>query len=229
MADIKSSSPPLVIIPAYNPGILLSELLERLIKIHPPEHIVVVNDGSTDNTEDNALKLNVNLIKHNQNRGKGAALVSGFQFALKNNYEAVITIDADLQHLPEYIPKLIVHARNGGLDMVIGSRRRKLREIPLLRRLSNYTTSVITSMITKTFIEDSQSGFRFISMKVIKDVKLTEPGYQLETEIIIKAVRSGFKIGFYPIPVIYNNSSSSMDLIRDTLRFIRLTFRSFFY
>ncbi len=221
--------PILTIIPAYNAAEFLPRLLERISKIHPLENAVVINDGSSDDTEVQALNFNVNVIKHNENRGKGAALVSGFQFAYQKNYDGVITIDADLQHPPEYIPNLLERAQEGSFDMVIGSRRHALKEIPLPRRFSNYTTSLITSMLTRTYIEDSQSGYRYISRNVIAGVQLTEPGYQLETEIIIKAARAGFKIGFTPIPVIYNNSPSAMNHVKDTLKFIRLTLRSLFY
>ncbi|MCP4632743.1 MAG: glycosyltransferase family 2 protein [candidate division Zixibacteria bacterium] len=215
----------LVIIPAYNAGSLLSQLLEKLQEIHPLEHTLIVNDGSTDDTEKYALEFKVNIIKHPHNMGKGIALISGFQFAYKNNYDAVITIDADLQHPPEYIPQLIKCAEEGGYDMVIGSRRKMLRKIPLQRRFSNFTTSWIVSKLAGMEIEDSQSGYRYISRNLIEKVKLTEPGYMLETEIIVKAIREGFKIGFSPIPAVYNNAPSSIKVIKDTLRFIRLTLK----
>jgi glycosyltransferase involved in cell wall biosynthesis len=227
MGDDVQSSVPLIIIPAYNAGELLSRLLKKLESVHPLEHAVVVNDGSTDDTESYALQTGVNVIRHQHNRGKGAALASGFHFALKHNYDAVITIDADLQHPPEYIPNLIERAADG-FDMVIGSRRKRLREIPLVRRISNYLSSLVVTVLTRTFIEDSQSGFRYISRKVLEKVILKEKGYQMETEIIVKASRAGFKIGFTPIPVIYNKEPSSMRHFRDALRFIRLTLRLIF-
>ncbi|MBD3169441.1 MAG: glycosyltransferase [candidate division Zixibacteria bacterium] len=229
MGNEKETSSPLVVIPAYNPGELIAELLQRLKDIHPLEHTLIVNDGSTDDTEQHALKFEVNVIKHPQNRGKGAALASGYQFAFKNNYDAVITMDADLQHPPEYIPELIKRVKEGGFDMVIGSRRHALKDIPVHRRLSNYLTSKIISKLSKMPIEDSQSGFRYISCGLLESITLMEPGYQQESEIIIKAARAGFKIGFTPIPVIYNDAPSSMKHIKDTLRFIRLTIRSKFY
>ncbi len=225
----ESKSVPLVIIPSYNSGQFLRELLERLGKVHPLADSLIVDDGSTDDTEVQSLKYQVNIVKHSENRGKGLALVSGFQFAFQNGYKAVITMDADLQHPPEYIPKLIKAAEGGRYDMVIGSRRLQLRKMPFLRRLTNYLTSVIVTTLTKTYIPDSQSGFRYISLEVIKNIQLTEPGYQLETEIIIKAARSGYKIGHIPIPAIYNDAPSSIKKFRDTIRFIRLTLRSLYF
>jgi len=218
----------LLLIPAYNAGQYLPELLDRVRKIHPLKDTVIVNDGSIDDTQTVAVKYAVKVIIHSHNRGKGAALVSGFQYARMRNYGGVVTIDADLQHPPEYIPKLIAYALEGGFDMVIGSRRQKMNEIPLSRRISNYTSSAITSMITKTNIQDSQCGFRYISRLLLETISLTETGYLMETEIIIKAARAGMKIGFMPIPVIYNDSASSINKASDTLRFIRLTLRSLF-
>lgn len=120
------------VIPAYNAERTIKILIERVKKFIPLEDIVVVDDGSTDMTSEIALGCGANVLKHAKNYGKGKALKTGFKFAILKNYDAVLTLDADLQHDPDEIPKLI-DKFSEGFDIVIGNRMKNLKSMPVER------------------------------------------------------------------------------------------------
>jgi glycosyltransferase involved in cell wall biosynthesis len=216
----------LVIIPAYQVAPYLADVINNTRKYIPD--ILVIDDGSTDDTYDIALAAEATIIRHETNRGKGVALKTGFEYAIKHNYDAIITIDGDGQHDPKYIPDFIAaysKAAESGhlLGMLIGSRIADKAYMPFQRRCSNYLTSSILSRLLHLNIEDSQSGYRLISAALLKQVNLRSARYQLETEIIIKAVRAGFAIDFVPIKVIYGaHFPTSIHGWADTFRWIKL-------
>jgi glycosyltransferase involved in cell wall biosynthesis len=214
-----------IIIPAYNAANTLNLLLARLLEFAPKHDIIVIDDGSTDNTAEAAKLSGVELIIHPYNRGKGAALRSGFDLALNKGYEAVITIDADGQHDPKYIPELkdIIRARH--YDILIGSRRNGFGKMSFARFLSNSITTTVVSILAGTKISDSQSGYRIISTSVLKSVKLRTSRYQMESELLIKAARQGFKIGSLDITNIPGNTSHISHL-KDTLRFVSMALQT---
>jgi len=185
--------------------------------------VLVVDDGSTDGTGESAGTHGAFVITHGNNRGKGAALKTGFAYAIDQAYEAVITLDGDGQHRPEYIPLFMEAAARSGADMIIGSRLHDQADMPFARRCSNYLTSHVLSRLLRIPVEDSQSGYRLITVRLLKSVTLQSDRYQLETEIIIKAAKAGFRIGFVPIQVTYGrNFPSSINHLVDTFRWIRL-------
>ena len=134
----------LVLVPAYNAAKYLPELIQRLRQFVCDDNLLFVNDGSTDNTLDLLKEHRVKFISFPQNRGKGAALMAGFDFAIERNYRSVLTIDADLQHLPEEIPRF--YALDNGRRMVIGTRNIDLSIMPFARWLTNNLTSLIISV-----------------------------------------------------------------------------------
>jgi glycosyltransferase involved in cell wall biosynthesis len=217
-----------VIIPAYNAGTTIAELVERTSRFVGREDIVVIDDGSCDQTSEIAGGTGAVIVRHDANRGKGEALKTGFEYARRRGYPAVITLDADLQHDPESIPGFIRKA-NHFAGIIIGTRRRNLKIMPLGRWLSNTLTSVVVSILSGQSIKDSQSGYRLISTRVLKSVRLESRKYDLESEILIKAKRKGFEIAETPIATIYAGGGSSIKPLADTLRFIRLMWRSFWW
>jgi glycosyltransferase involved in cell wall biosynthesis len=211
---------PLALIPAYNSAGFLPRLLPD-IKNHIPD-IVVVDDGSSDSTSQIAESRGANIIRHPANLGKGAALKSGFNFALENGYDIVITLDSDGQHKPQYIPSFLQTYASGGSDLIIGSRIRDKSDMPLPRRFSNWTTSHLLSRLMKVKIEDLQSGFRLYSRKLLESVSLESDHFELETEIVIKAIQAGMPPHFIPIKVEYGYGfPSHMNGFVDTLRWCR--------
>lgn len=211
----------LAIIPSYQ----VAEYLEKVINDTRKylDDIVVVDDGSSDGTYEVASGCGVNVIRHKKNIGKGAALKTGFAYAIENNYRVVITLDGDGQHDPEYIPDFISAFENTHADLIIGSRASDKADMSFPRRCSNFLTSHTLSAFLHTKIEDSQSGYRLIKTDLLKKIELRSKHYQLETEIIIKAVKAGFKIGFVPIKVVYGPKfKSSIRGWADTFRWIKL-------
>lgn len=218
---------PLIIVPAYNAAATLPELLQRLQKVSANENILVVNDGSADTTTQHALYYGVQLLEHVKNKGKGAALQTGFDYAIKNNFDAVITIDADLQHQPEDIPRFLQLHSLQGYDIIIGSRLHNKKGMPLHRILSNTITTALVKVRTGVDIADSQSGFRFIKKNVLEKVHLQSAGFEAETEFLIKAASCGFSFGAVPIDTIYRVEKSHMTHVQTTLNFIKVLFRHY--
>lgn len=210
-----------VLIPAFNASATLPELLKRTLNFIPQENILVVDDGSFDSTCDVANLFGVGVLRHEKNRGKGSALQTGFSEILKSDFDGVITMDADLQHEPEEIPFFLDYFLLKKCDIIIGSRLHDKQGMPLHRIVSNtVTTFLVQSRIGKK-ISDSQSGFRFIQRRVLEVVKLQSPGFEAETEFLIKAAAHGFSFGTIPIKTIYAGEKSNMTHVQTTINFLR--------
>lgn len=216
-----------VLIPAYNAADTLPAVIERTATVVSPEHIIVVNDGSTDATGAIATSRGVIAVHHQQNKGKGAALQSGFDEALNRNCDAVLTMDADLQHQPEDIPRFTALYAVRQYDMIIGSRLHNMKGMPVHRILSNTITTTLVRLRTSTSISDSQSGFRFITRRVLERIRLETTGFEAETEFLIKAARYGFSIGSLPIDTVYANEQSHMTHFSTTINFIKVLFKQY--
>ena len=212
-----------VIIPAYNAGEHLGNLLSRIGEFAEKKDIIVVDDGSQDDTSSIARDFGVQLLVHQRNLGKGAALKTAFRKAVKDDYDVAITIDADFQHPPELIPELLKKI-DGGADMVVGNRRWDTSKMPVERRVSNFLSTMATSLLAGQHIEDSQCGFRAIRRWLLKSVRLKFNKYQHESEMLIEAARLGARISFINIPVIYNGNKSYFHPIKDTARFLAFLF-----
>lgn len=208
-----------VIVPAYNAGKRMPSLLERIVKTTAVEDIFVIDDGSQDNTTEAARESGVNVIVHTSNMGKGAALKTAFHTAIEAKYNAIITIDADLQHPPEFIPNLL-SALDNGADMVVGNRMRDLSTMPMERRISNFLSTLATSILAGRKLLDSQCGFRAIKTWILDRAILYCSKYQLESELLVEAARMGAKIEFFDIPTIYNGNKSYFNPVFDTARFL---------
>jgi glycosyltransferase involved in cell wall biosynthesis len=218
----------IVLIPAFNAAATLPELLSRLLVLVPSERICVIDDGSTDGTGSAAESVSVRVLRHTSNRGKGAALKTGFQFLRTLvQFDAAVTMDADLQHLPEEVPLFFAARSQRGAQLVIGARQRKNSAMPLHRRASNSITSFLVSARTGQDILDSQSGFRLIGREVIESIELEADGYEMETELLLKAARKGFRIEFVPISTIYGKERSHMTHWFTTKRFLQLLLREY--
>ncbi len=214
-----------IVIPAYNEEKNIAELL-NYFKNYPREGIIVVDDGSRDKTSVIVERFGAILLKHKENLGKGMAHRTAFEYAIKNGFEGVITIDADGQHMPQEIENFI--KEKDSADILVGTRRMTLANMPLIRYFTNKVTSLTVSLIASQRVFDSQSGFRYISSEVLRKVPLRTGRFQTESEILIKAGRMGFKIGCVPISTVYREEKSYINPFIDTCRFIGLACRSLF-
>jgi glycosyltransferase involved in cell wall biosynthesis len=217
-----------VLIPAFNAASTLNALLVRVTRFVPPDNVLVVSDGSTDGTIITAERHGVRVISLEKNQGKGAALRKGFGI-LQNDPQVtdIVTLDADLQHRPEDIPRFVQKKQQGGADIVIGMRNRTGTRMPIHRVLSNAITSYLVSLRTRTNMLDSQCGFRLIGKKVLSNVTIESFGFEAETEFLIKAIKQGFKVEFVPIETIYNGEKSHMTNWKTTLNFIKVLIRDY--
>jgi glycosyltransferase involved in cell wall biosynthesis len=217
-----------VLIPAFNAEYSMAELVKRLRNAIGNVQIIVVDDGSTDRTNEVATSIGTVVLRHEKNRGKGAALQTGFDFLNKQNeIEFIVTIDADLQHQPEDIPKFLLVQQKTNADIVIGWRERIGTRMPVHRKLSNTITSVLVGMRTGVKIKDSQCGFRLIRRSVIERIQLESTGYEAETEFLIKAANRGFKIAFVPVQTIYGTEKSYITHWATTVNFVKVIFRKY--
>jgi glycosyltransferase involved in cell wall biosynthesis len=217
----------LIIVPAYNAAEHIPRLVEKLTAYFPSRQILFVNDGSTDETAAALEHVGGPVISFESNRGKGAALKAGFEYAIDHGYGACITIDADLQHKPEHLPDFCENYDRA--DILIGTRAIDMKLMPWHRLLTNNLTSVIISIFGGTRVRDSQSGYRLIKTEVLRRLQLTSERYDTESEILFQAGYLGFTAAEVPIETIYEGSRSFINPFKDTTRFIRQIWRRLWF
>jgi glycosyltransferase involved in cell wall biosynthesis len=216
----------LVLIPAYNAAQTVGRVIEEIQGVSTSLTTLVVDDGSEDATARVALKAGAVVLQHPENMGKGAALRTGFKEFLDRDKKAVITLDADGQHSPLEIPKLIECWLKEKADIVIGTRKRDVKQMPILRIFTNTVSTWLVSLSAGRRIPDSQSGYRLLTRAVIDTIKTTSRGYGAESEILIKAAAKGLNIGSAPISTIYEDEKSYIHPLKQPLLFIGLIIKS---
>jgi len=181
--------------------------------------VLVVDDGSTDATALRSREAGAVVVSHDRNLGKGCAVRTGLAHALQGPYSHVLFLDADLQHDPAEIPKLIELAEHGVGDFVLGEREFTREAMPAARFHSNRIGSRILSRFIGAEVTDSQSGFRLIRSELLRRVALTGRGYEIETEMLIKLVRAGATLERVKVQRLqYEGARSKIRPFRDTFR-----------
>ena len=193
----------------------------------PAEAIFAVDDGSTDATAEVARAAGVRVLQHERNRGKGAALLTGFEAASAAGFTHVITLDADGQHPPDCIPSFL--AALPAAEIVVGSRLHDAATMPRDRLFSNRATAVILGALARQTILDGQSGYRSYELATVRRIQFEASGFMFESEILIKASRLGARIAHVEIPCVYGDQGSHINKTRNTLQFLALVGRSFFW
>jgi glycosyltransferase involved in cell wall biosynthesis len=217
-----------ILIPAYNAEQTLGSVLERARPLGVD--IIVVNDGSVDETKRVALEYGALLLEHPSNLGKGTALRTGFRYVLQKNYQVVITLDADGQHDPSEIPSLLRIFRSVKPDILIASRAREFDRMTFLRRFWNRLAARAVARLCHSDITDSQSGFRLIRAEILKEIPLLTSGYETELELLIKACKRGFNVLSVPtiFPKVDGTAFSHFKPVADTWKgcevFLRILF-----
>ncbi|MCU0414937.1 MAG: glycosyltransferase family 2 protein [Ignavibacteriaceae bacterium] len=209
------------VIPFYNEKETITSIVNDTLDY--VQFVFAVNDGSDDGFSIEAINQSeIKLINLDRNYGKGKALSIGFEAAVSAEFDFVVTLDADLQHDPKYIPNLLEGLQSS--DIVIGNRLKNLKGMPIQRRLSNKLTSFLLTVKTSQNILDSQCGYRAYKAEVLKSVRTNCSGFEAESEILIKAAKKGFKLGFVDIPTIYGREKSKMRPVQAIVGFLRVLF-----
>lgn len=205
-----------ILIPAYNAAATLRSVVTECLQHGLP--LAVVDDGSSDGTTSALDGLAVTVLHHEKNRGKGAALRTGFDWALAQGHTGVVTLDADGQHDPTAIPRLAAAARQGGYGILLASRQGQFEQMAGLRKSWNRFGVWCMRSLTGFEISDSQSGFRYYRADLLRAVQLQKDGYDLEMELLMKCWRAGFTIGSLPVParVADGRATSHYRAVRDT-------------
>lgn len=184
--DVPENFFPVALVPAFRAEATVGAVVRGLATSVP--RILVVDDGSPDKTSAEAAQAGAEVLRLDANVGKGAALRAGLTRVLASEATHVAFVDADGQHDPADLPRLLAAAR-AGADFVIGSRMGRPEEIPLVRYRTNEIGSRILSRMTGLDVEDGQSGYRVVAADLLRRLRLNARGYSIETEILLKAAR----------------------------------------
>lgn len=218
-----------VIIPALNAertvGAVVRGCLEQNLDV------VVVDDGSSDATGAMAAAAGALVLRHPVRRGKGGAMKTGFHWALEHGFDGVIGVDADGQHLPSEIPKLLQCRADTGAELVIGGRSHLFAQMLPRRRLANRFSTWAIAMLSRTPITDSQCGFRLYSARLLQSIPLRAEGFDMDSEVIVRAGRAGLKLAMTPIEMGFVDglSTSHYRAVADTLRIAATVLRARYY
>ena len=214
-----------ILIPSYKSVTPLTQFIGKLTEIVPKEYICVVDDASDDGTYEFCARQGIDCLRHDVNKGKGAALKTGFAHLTaipQKNAKWILTMDADGQHSPDDIHIFIEKARkHPDMGLCIGAREMRLGVMPPARILSNRLTSAFLSLLSWRHIRDSQCGYRMYSRELVKSVKLRYNRFEMESEIILKAAAKNFPIYFAGVRTLYlPGGGSHISHLSDTLRWI---------
>lgn len=208
----------LVIIPAYEAATSLTPVISEAAR-HLP--VLVVDDGSIDDTSDVARAAGAEVLRQEPNAGKGAALRRGFAHAQEAGIDAVITLDADGQHDPACIPDFLTAREARGAPLIIG--QRDFDQMPWSRRIANELGTRVFSWAVGRRIVDNQSGYRLIARPLLPHLLgSSEAGFEFEVEMITDAIRADLDIDWVPIPTIYEDAGSHISPGAHVTNFMRV-------
>ncbi|MEM2909449.1 MAG: glycosyltransferase family 2 protein [Nitrososphaerota archaeon] len=206
--SIKGNYKVVACIPAYNEERTIAKVILKAQK--HVDVVLVCDDGSADMTAEIAGRMGATVLRHENNKGKGAALRTLFDAALKMDADIVVTLDADGQHDPDDIPVLIEPIKQNMADIVIGSRfLSSTKDVPLYRRFGNKILNFLTSTASKKRLTDTQSGFRAYSFGAIKSITIIEDGIGVDSQIIMDALKKNLRIVERGISVHYEKGTST--------------------
>ncbi len=211
--------PIVALIPAYQAGSLVGAVIRGASR-HLP--VVVVDDGSTDDTAAVAERAGAIVVRQSPNAGKGAALRTGFRHVLDAGTAAVVTLDADGQHDPDEIPAFLAAYATSRPELVIG--RRDFSLMPPSRRLANTLGGWALSAAIGRSIPDNQSGYRLVGRTLMRHLlDSEESGFEFEVEMIARCIALGLPIGWVPIRTIYAGEPSHIRPVQHLREFLRVT------
>ena len=208
----------IAVIPAYQAAPTLDAVV-RATAQHL--QVLVVDDGSTDDTSAVAREAGAEVLRQEPNQGKGAALRRGFAHALDAGATAVLTLDADGQHDPACAPDFLAAWRERGAPLIIG--QRDFSQMPMARRLGNSLATRTFSWAVGRHIADNQSGYRLIARPLLPHLlHSSEDGFEFEVEMITDAIRADLDIDWVAIPTIYEDAGSHISPLSHVSNFLRV-------
>ena len=220
-----------IIVPAYNEEKYIGSVIKDCAIYDM--NIIIIDDGSSDSTSKKVKSLipslggRLKLIAHPKNKGKGQALISGFDYIVKNGYKGAITLDADGQHDTDEIADFIKVIKSKDPDLIIGDRLGNKKGMPFVRLIANIFTSWIITMIAGKKVNDVQSGYRYLKTEALKKIRLKTSNFDTEPEIVMRAGWHNMKIINIPIKTIYHKDFISyINPVKDTIKFFKLVFNS---
>lgn len=184
-----------IAIPAFDAAYSVGDVVRRSLAVCPD--VLVIDDGSRDATAERARGAGAEVHSFPHNRGKGAALGTAFTILFSRGFDAVITVDADGQHLPEEIPRLLAYASQA--DLVLGARDHLFAQMSNLRRMSNRLSSRAISWAAGQLFSDVQTGFRLYTRQVIERAGFPETGFEAESAVVVRAARLGLRVVTTPV------------------------------
>jgi len=226
--DVRSQTA--AVIPAYQDEKHIGDIVRRTRK--QLDHVLVVDDGSSDQTAQRAREAGAEVIVHDQNRGKGEAIKTGLTHwlaaadGLGRQIVWVSLLDSDGQHLPEEIDRFLMAAASSTQPtFLIGNRMNNLAGMPFIRRVVNRYMSGQISRVCKQEIPDTQCGFRMLDHQLIPQLLGGGDRFDYDTEVLIIASRKGYRIESVPITTVYTDQVSKIRPLRDAIRFLKLMWR----
>jgi glycosyltransferase involved in cell wall biosynthesis len=212
------------VIPALNAAPTIRAVVTGLREAIPRAFVVVVDDGSTDQTYAAGRHTADVIVRFERNRGKGAALRAGFSVALARGCDTLLTVDADGQHDPRYAPALVRALDRA--ELAIGARERTRGAMPFGRRITNRLSAAAVARCIGQPVADAQSGFRAMRATLAREIAPRGDRYEFETEFLVIAARRGHRLAFVPIPTRYPAVvPSQFRPVRDSARIVGALWR----
>ena len=208
------------LIPAYREAMAIADVVQRTIP--HVDLVLVVDDGSPDDTAWLARKAGAEVIVHSVNQGKGAAMKTGMKTLTERGFDYIMLLDGDGQHAPEEIARFTAVARSGAAHVVLGNRFENVKGMPIVRRFVNSLMSRIISNACGVRIPDTQCGFRLIRSSLVTYIMGSSDHFDFETEMLLLASRAGFSIQSVPVSTIYGAEKTKIRPVQDTIKFIKL-------
>ena len=211
----------LALIPAYNESKHIAKVINQAAMFLP---VLVVDDGSKDDTVEVVKQTAATLLEVKPNQGKGNALKTGFTWALAQGYDGVLTLDADGQHDPMEIPAFLQEIERTHPDLVIGYR--DFSRMPLVRKFANSTGRVLFSWAMRQAIRDNQSGYRYLSSRLMQESMASKlSSFEFEVENILTCLQNGMILSWVPIKTIYADEKSHIQPLKHAINFLALVYR----
>lgn len=215
-----------ILIPAHNEAKNIAALVTSLRARY--FDVLVVDDGSSDDTAAFARQAGAAVLVNNKNQGKGFTLQRGFDHISGQSYAALITMDGDGQHAVEDVDRFIEVLEKDQPDIICGNRMADPQGMPFVRLATNRIMSALISLVCRQRVYDTQCGFRLIRTEVLRRIQLSSSAFEIESEVLIKAAKKGFRISSVAVRSIYAGEKSRINPFFDTVRFIVYIIREMF-